>query len=83
MSPIRPLFRSNGRSGTTPQCHGIFQDWVGDPLRGKDEKPLDARRGATLRTEIMKHPDGLGFRLVGRPIPKDESVPGADGRAKS
>ncbi len=30
MKPIRPLFRSNGRNGTTPQCHGTFQDWIGE-----------------------------------------------------
>ena len=34
MKPNRPLFRDNGRFGTTPQCHGAFQDWIGDPLRG-------------------------------------------------
>jgi hypothetical protein len=82
MSSIRPLFRSNGRSGTTPQCHGVFQDWIGDPLRGKDKTLLDVSRGAALRTEIIKHPDGLGFRLVGRPIPKDESVPGIIAQAR-
>jgi hypothetical protein len=75
MKPIRPLFRSNGPHGTTPQCHGPFQDWIGDPLRGRQQTPLDARRG-TFRTEQVKGPDGRGYRLVGRPVPKPSSVPG-------
>ena len=74
MKPIRPLFRSNGRNGTTPQCHGTFQDWIGDPSRGRHQTPLDARRG-TLRTELVKRPDG-SFQLVGRPVPEPSSVLG-------
>ena len=43
MRPIRPLFRNNGRLGT-PQCHGTFQEWIGDPSRGKGKPPLDVNR---------------------------------------
>jgi hypothetical protein len=75
MKPIRPLFRNNGRSGTTPQCHGAFQDWIGDPFRGKHQTPLDSTRG-TLRTELVKRPDGSGYQLVGRSVPELSSVPG-------
>jgi len=81
MKPIRPLFRTNGPHGTTPQCHGTFQDWIGDPLRGRLQTPLDERRG-TLRTELVKRPDGNGYRLVGRPVPEPSSVPGIIAHAR-
>ncbi|HXM98106.1 MAG TPA: hypothetical protein VN982_06490 [Candidatus Dormibacteraeota bacterium] len=71
MNSIRPLFRSNGRLGT-PQIHGAFQDWIGDTLRGRHQAPPDAR---PLIVQLVKHPDGLGDRLVGRPQLKDTSVP--------
>lgn len=74
MRSIRPLFRTNGRLGT-PQCHGTFQEWIGDPLRGKDRPPLDVRRG-TLRTELVERPDGCGPVLIGRPVSHPCSVPG-------
>ena len=80
MSPIRPLFRNNGRLGT-PQCHGAFQEWIGDPSRGKGKPPLDVRRG-TLRTELVKRPDGRGVILVGRPVYDPSSVPGIIARAR-
>lgn len=81
MKPIRPLFRSNGPHGTIPQCHGRFQNWIGDPLRGRLQTPVDARRG-TYRTELVKQPDGNGYRLVGRPIPEPSSVPGIIAHAR-
>lgn len=74
MRPIRPLFRNNGRLGT-PQCHGTFQEWIGDPSRGKNKPPLDVNRG-TLRTELIERPDGSGPIFVGRPILDPSSVPG-------
>ena len=74
MRPIRPLFRNNGRLGT-PQCHGTFQEWIGDPSRGKDKPPLDVNRG-TLRTELIERMDGSGPILVGRPILDPSSVSG-------
>jgi hypothetical protein len=80
MKSIRPLFRSNGRLGT-PQCHDAFQDWIGDPLRGKGDAPMDVRRG-TLRTERVKRPDGHGSQLVGHPVQKFASVPGIIARAR-
>jgi hypothetical protein len=80
MSPIRPLFRSNGRLGV-PQCHGAFQEWIGDPSRGKGKPPLDVRR-RTLRTELVKRPDGRGVILVGRPVYDPSSVPGIIARAR-
>lgn len=80
MRPLRPLFSSNGRLGT-PQCHGTFQDWIGDPLRGKGKAPLDVRRG-TLRTELIKRLDGFGYQLIGRPLQKFASVPGIIARAR-
>ena len=40
MRSIRPLFRNNGQLGI-PQCHGQFQEWIGDPLRGRYQIPLD------------------------------------------
>jgi hypothetical protein len=80
MRPIRPLFRNNGRLGT-PQCHGTFQEWIGDPSRGKDKPPLDVNRG-TLRTELVERPDGSGLILVGRPVLDPASVPGIITRAR-
>jgi hypothetical protein len=80
MRPIRPLFRNNGRLGT-PQCHGTFQEWIGDPSRGKDKPPLDVRRG-TLRTELVKRPDGSGLILVGRPVSDPSSLSGIIARAR-
>lgn len=80
MRPIRPLFGSNGRLGT-PQCHGAFQDWIGDPLRGRSKAPLDVRRG-TLRTGLIKRPDGFGYQLIGRPVQKFASVPGIVAQAR-
>jgi hypothetical protein len=80
MRPIRPLFRNNGRLGT-PQCHGTFQEWIGDPSRGKDKPPLDVNRG-TLRTELVMRPDGSGPILVGWPVPDPSSVPGIIARAR-
>ena len=80
MRPIRPLFRNNGRLGT-PQCHGTFQEWIGDPSRGKDKPPLDVKRG-TLRTELVERPDGSGHILVGRPVFDPSSVPGIIARAR-
>ena len=80
MKPIRPLFRGNGRLGT-PQCHGTFKDWIGDPLRGTHQTPLDARRG-TLRIQRLKRPDGLGYRYVGHAVPKYLSVSGIVARAR-
>jgi len=74
MKPIRPLFRKNGRLGT-PQCHGTFQEWIGDPSRGKDKPPLDVTRG-TFRTEQVMRPDGSGPILVGWPVADAFSVPG-------
>src|SRR5229473_5344419 len=44
MKPIRPLFRGNGRRGT-PQCHGTFQDWIGDPLRGSTSNAIGCKAG--------------------------------------
>jgi hypothetical protein len=80
MSSIRPLFRNNGRLGT-PQCHGAFQEWIGDPSRGKDKPPLDVNLG-TLRTELVMRPDGTGPILVGRPVSDPSSVPGIITRAR-
>jgi hypothetical protein len=80
MRPVRPLFRNNGRLGT-PQCHGTFQEWIGDPSRGKDKPPLDVRRG-TLRTEVVERLDGRGPILVGRPVFDPSSVPGIIARAR-
>jgi hypothetical protein len=80
MRSIRPLFRSNGRLGT-PQCHGEFQEWIGDPLRGRHKTPLDVRRG-TLKTELRKRPDGFGYQLIARPVQKLASVPGIIVRAR-
>jgi hypothetical protein len=80
MTPIRPLFRNNGRLGT-PQCHGTFQEWIGDPSRGKDKRPLDVKQG-TLRTELVMRPDGTGLILVGRPVSDPSSVPGIIARAR-
>src|SRR5258707_11408107 len=80
MTPIRPLFRNNGRLGT-PQCHGVFQDWIGDPLRGSHQAPLDVRRG-TLRVEHVKRADGRGYQLVCRHIPRYLSVPGIVAQAR-
>jgi hypothetical protein len=80
MKPIRPLFHNNGRLGT-PQCHGTFQEWIGDPSRGKGKPPLDVRRG-TLRTELVTRPDGSGPILVGRPVSDASSVPGIVARAR-
>lgn len=80
MRPIRPLFRENGRLGT-PQCHGRFQEWIGDPLRGRHDTPLDVSRG-TLRVEIVKRPDGFGYQLTGRRVQKFASVPGIVTRAR-
>jgi hypothetical protein len=80
MKSIRPLFRPNGRIGTA-QCHDAFQQWIGDPLRGRHTAPLEVRRG-TLRTELVKRPDGHGYQLVGRSIQKFASVPGIIARAR-
>ena len=80
MRPIRPLFLNNGRLGT-PQCHGTFQEWIGDPSRGKDKPPLDVRWG-TLRTELVERPDGSGPILVGRPVLDPSTVPGIIARAR-
>jgi hypothetical protein len=80
MRTIRPLFRTNGRFGT-PQCHGAFQEWIGDPSPGKDRLPLDVRRG-TLRTELVERSDGCGPVLIGRPVSDPSSVPGIIARAR-
>src|SRR5215469_15028219 len=80
MRLIRPLFRSNGRFGT-PQCHGQFQDWIGDPPRGRHSTPLDARKG-TLRLTQVKRPDGHGWVYVAEATPKYLSVPGIVARAR-
>jgi len=50
-------------------------------LRGKGNAPLDVRRG-TLRTELVKSPDGRGYQLVGSPVQKFASVPGIVARAR-
>ena len=80
MKPIRPLFRNNGRFGT-PQCHGAFHEWIGDPSRGKDKPPWDVRRG-TLRTELVERTEGRGPILVGRPVADPLSIPGIIARAR-
>jgi len=80
MRSIRPLFHSNGTPGI-PQCHGQFQEWIGDPLRGRCKTPLDARRG-TLRLKQTKRPGGRGWTYVAYAIPKYLSVPGIVSRAR-
>lgn len=80
MKSIRPLFRPNGRMGT-PQCHDAFQQWIGDPLQGDHNKPLEVRRG-TLRTELLPSPDGSGYKLIGYPAPKAGTIPWIVAQAK-
>jgi hypothetical protein len=80
MKPIRALFRSNEPRGT-PQLHDDFQNWIGDPLRGRHHAVLDVRRG-TLKVEHVKRPDGRGYRLVVRSQPRYASVPGIIARAR-
>jgi hypothetical protein len=81
MKSIRPLFRSNGRFGI-PQSHGEFQQWIGDPLRGRHKTPLEASRG-TFQVVQVKRPHAWGPLLVGNPTPKYASVPGIISRART
>jgi hypothetical protein len=81
MKSIRPLFRSNGRFGV-PKSHGEFQEWIGDPLRGRHKTPLEVRRG-TLQVVQVKRSHAWGPLLIGRPIPKYPSVPGIIARART